>query len=78
MRPDEDNATSAGPAPEARHALGLFLLVTAVSLLIPIAPAGEGKRPAASAVVGRAALRPALAGIQQLTRLPTPARAPLL
>ncbi|MGW6577475.1 GPR1/FUN34/YaaH family transporter [Streptomyces sp. NPDC054945] len=61
---------SAGPVPEARHTLGLFLLVTAVALLVPIAAAGAGKL-AASAVIGCAALRLALAGIQQLTRSPT-------
>ncbi|MFI9743320.1 hypothetical protein [Streptomyces sp. NPDC052494] len=55
---------SAGPVPEARHTLGLFLLVTAVALLVPIAAAGAGKL-AASAVIGCAALRLAAAGIQQ-------------
>ncbi|MFB6477431.1 GPR1/FUN34/YaaH family transporter [Streptomyces virginiae] len=61
---------SAGPVPEARHALGLFLVVTAVALLVPIASAGAGKL-AASVVIGCAALRLALTGIQQLTRSPT-------
>ncbi|MFF4006630.1 GPR1/FUN34/YaaH family transporter [Streptomyces sp. NPDC001717] len=60
---------SAGPVPGAAHTLGLFLLVTAVTLVVPIASTGAGKL-AASAVVGCAALRLALAGIQQLTGSP--------
>ncbi|MFE5561193.1 GPR1/FUN34/YaaH family transporter [Streptomyces sp. NPDC056544] len=60
---------SAGPAPEARHTLGLFLVVTAAALLVPLAAAGDSKL-VASAVIGCAALRLALAGIQQLTRSP--------
>ncbi|MFD9520718.1 GPR1/FUN34/YaaH family transporter [Streptomyces sp. NPDC059979] len=60
---------SAGPAPDARHTLGLFLLVTAAALLVPLAAAG-GTKLVASAVIGCASLRLALTGIQQLTRSP--------
>ncbi|MEU9160501.1 hypothetical protein AB0D29_09520 [Streptomyces sp. NPDC048424] len=57
---------SVGPVPGARHVLGMFLLVTAASLLVPIAAAGTGKL-AATAVIGCAALRLCAAGIHELT-----------
>lgn len=59
----------AGPVPGSRHVLGLFLLVTAVSLLVPIAAAGTGKI-AATAVIACAALRLGTAGLHELTGAP--------
>ncbi|ATZ23186.1 GPR1/FUN34/YaaH family transporter [Streptomyces lavendulae] len=61
---------AAGPAPEARHTLGLFLLTAAVALLVPLAASGRSNL-AASAVIGCATLRMALTGIHQLTRSPS-------
>lgn len=56
-----------GPPAEARHTLGLFLLVTAAALLVPLAAAGRAKL-VASAVIAMAAVRLSLAGIDQFTR----------
>ncbi|MFF2193017.1 hypothetical protein [Streptomyces sp. NPDC058157] len=55
-----------GPVPGTRHVLGLFLMVTAASLLVPIAAAGTGKI-AATLVIGCAALRLGAAGLHELT-----------
>ncbi|MEV6734280.1 GPR1/FUN34/YaaH family transporter [Streptomyces sp. NPDC051364] len=57
---------AAGSAHQVSHVLGLFLLVAATALLVPLAAAGTGKL-VASAVIGCAALRLAVAGIHQLT-----------
>ncbi|MEU6865438.1 hypothetical protein ABZ924_19580 [Streptomyces sp. NPDC046876] len=60
---------SAGPLPGTRHALGLFLLVTAASLLVPIAAADTGKI-AATVVIACASLRLGATGLHELTRAP--------
>ncbi|MGW6414825.1 hypothetical protein [Streptomyces sp. NPDC055055] len=59
-----------GPVPGTRHVLGLFLLVTAAGLLVPVAAAGTGKL-AASAVIGCAALRLCAAAVHELTGSPS-------
>ncbi|MYS06319.1 hypothetical protein GTW71_07670 [Streptomyces sp. SID6041] len=58
-----------GPVPGTRHALGLFLLVTAAGLLVPIAAAGTGKL-AAGAVIACAALRLCATAVYELTGSP--------
>ncbi|WP_051838029.1 GPR1/FUN34/YaaH family transporter [Streptomyces sp. NRRL F-2580] len=60
---------AAGPASEARHTLGVFLVTAAAALLVPLAASGATKL-AASAVIACATVRLALAGIHQLTRSP--------
>ncbi|MEV4427840.1 hypothetical protein AB0K23_21145 [Streptomyces sp. NPDC049602] len=60
---------STGPVPGTRHVLGLFLLVIAVSLLVPIVAAGTDKI-AATAVIACAAMRLCAAGLHELTGAP--------
>ncbi|MEV7442594.1 hypothetical protein AB0O22_15790 [Streptomyces sp. NPDC091204] len=59
----------AGPMTGTRHVLGLFLLITAAGLLVPIAAAGAAKT-AATVVIACAVLRLGAAGVYELTGAP--------